>query len=37
MKIAAEKAVRKVSKLTAAKQGGKPVRIKYVIPVSFRL
>ena len=37
MKIAAEKAVRKVSKLTPAKQGGKPVRIKYVIPVSFRL
>ena len=37
MKIAAEKAVRKVSKLIPAKQGGKPVRIKYVIPVSFRL
>ena len=37
MKIAAEKAVRKESKLTPAKQGGKPVRIKYVIPVSFRL
>ena len=37
MKLAAEKAVRKVSKLTPAKQGGKPVRIKYVIPVSFRL
>lgn len=37
MKIAAEKAVRKVSKLTPAKQGGKPVRIKCVIPVSFRL
>ena len=37
MKIAAEKAVRKVSKLTPAKQGGKPVRIKYIIPVSFRL
>ena len=37
MKIADEKAVRKVSKLTPAKQGGKPVRIKYVIPVSFRL
>lgn len=37
MKIAAEKAVRKVSKLTPAKQGGKLVRIKYVIPVSFRL
>ena len=37
MKIAAEKAVQKVSKLTPAKQGGKPVRIKYVIPITFRI
>jgi len=37
MKIAAEKAVRKVSKLTPAKQGGKPVRIKYTMAVAFRI
>ena len=37
MQRAAEKAVKKVSKLTPAKQGGKPVRIKYTIPVAFRI
>lgn len=37
MRKAAELAVRKVQKLTPAKQGGKPVRIKYIIPVSFRI
>ena len=37
MQKAAEAAVRKVSKLTPAKQGGKPVRIKYTIPVAFRI
>jgi TonB family protein len=37
MKIAAERAIRKVPKLTPAKQGGNPVRIKYVIPVVFKL
>ena len=37
MQKAAELAVRKVMKLIPAKQGGKPVRIKYSIPVSFRI
>lgn len=37
MQRAAERAVRQVSKLTPAKQGGKPVRIKYAIPVAFRI
>ena len=37
MQKAAEKAVQKVSKLTPAKQGGNPVRIKYSIPVSFKI
>ena len=37
MQRAAEKAVKKVSKLIPAKQGGKPVRIKYTIPVAFRI
>lgn len=37
MQKAAELAVRKVSKLTPAKQGGKPVRVKYTIPVTFRV
>ena len=37
MQKAAEAAVRKVSKLTPAKQGGKQVRIKYTIPVAFRI
>ena len=37
MQKAAELAVKKVSKLIPAKQGGKPVRIKYSIPVTFRI
>ena len=37
MQKAAELAVRKVAKLIPAKQGGKPVRIKYSIPVTFRI
>ncbi|MFD2908978.1 energy transducer TonB [Flavobacterium ardleyense] len=37
MQKAAEAAVRKVSKLTPAKQGGKPVRVKYVMPVTFKI
>ncbi len=37
MKKAAEKAVGKVSKLIPAKQGGKPVRIKYTMAVAFRI
>jgi len=37
MKIAAERAVRKVTKLIPAKQGGKPVKIKYVIPITFKI
>lgn len=37
MQKAAENAVRKVSKLIPAKQGGKPVRIKYTIPVTFKM
>lgn len=37
MKKAAEKAVKQVSKLIPAKQGGVPVRIKYTIPVTFRI
>ena len=37
MQKAAENAVRSVSKLTPAKQGGAPVRVKYTIPVTFRM
>lgn len=37
MQKAAENAVRRVSKLTPAKQGGEPVRVKYTIPVTFRI
>jgi TonB family protein len=37
MQKAAVIAVKKVSKLIPAKQGGKPVRIKYSIPVTFRI
>lgn len=37
MRKAAEKAVSKVSKISPGKQGGNPVRIKYTIPVVFRM
>lgn len=37
MKLAAEKAVKKVPKLIPAKQGDKNVKIKYVIPISFKM
>lgn len=37
MQKAAELAVKKVAKLIPAKQGGKPVRIKYSIPVTFKI
>ena len=37
MRMAAEKAVKKIPKIIPAKQGKNPVRIKYIIPVSFRL
>lgn len=37
MKLAAEKAVKKLPKLIPAKQGKENVRIKYSIPISFRI
>ena len=37
MQKAAEKAVKRVPKLIPAKQGDKPVRIKYSIPVVFKI
>ena len=37
MKKAAEKAVKKIPQLIPAKQGDKNVRIKYAIPITFRL
>lgn len=37
MKVAAEKAVKKLPKLIPAKQGKENVRIKYSIPISFRI
>jgi protein TonB len=37
MQKAAERAVKLVSKLTPAKQGDEPVRVKYTIPVAFRM
>ncbi|WP_430400015.1 TonB family protein [Flavobacterium sp.] len=37
MRMAAEKAIKKIPKIIPAKQGKEPVRIKYIIPVSFRL
>ena len=37
MRMAAEKAIKKIPKIIPAKQGKEPVKIKYIIPVSFRL
>jgi len=37
MKIAAEKAVKRIPRLQPAMQGDKPVKIKYSIPVGFRM
>lgn len=37
MKKAAEKAVKKIPQLIPAKQGNKNVRIKYAIPITFKL
>ncbi|WP_130733520.1 energy transducer TonB [Flavobacterium sp. J27] len=37
MKIAAEKAVKKVPQLIPAKQGNKNVKIKYSIPITFKV
>lgn len=37
MKKAAEKAVKKIPQLIPAKQGDKNVRIKYAIPISFKI
>ena len=37
MQKAAEKAVKRIPKLIPAKQGDKPVRIKYSIPVVFKI
>lgn len=37
MQKAAERAVKQVSKLIPAKQGGIPVSVKYTIPVSFKI
>jgi len=37
MQIAAEKAVNKLPKLEPAKQGNVAVKIKYVIPISFKI
>jgi protein TonB len=37
MKRAAEKAVKRVPKLVPAQQGKKSVKIKYVIPISFKI
>lgn len=37
MQIAAEKAVKKLPKLIPAKMGNENVRIKYAIPISFRI
>ena len=37
MKKAAEKAVKKLPQLIPAKQGDRNVRIKYAIPITFKL
>ncbi|WP_320815448.1 TonB family protein [Flavobacterium sp.] len=37
MRMAAEKAIKKIPRITPAKQGKENVKIKYIIPVSFRL
>ena len=37
MRMAAEKAIKKIPRIMPAKQGKEPVKIKYIIPVSFKL
>ncbi|MFT6638484.1 MAG: TonB family protein [Flavobacterium sp.] len=37
MRMAAEKAIKKIPRITPAKQGNESVKIKYIIPVSFKL
>lgn len=37
MRMAAEKAIKKIPRITPAKQGKESVKIKYIIPVSFKL
>lgn len=37
MRIAAEKAIKKIPRIIPAKQGNESVKIKYIIPVSFKL
>ena len=37
LSLEAIRVVRKMPKWTPAKQDGKPVRVKYVLPVTFRL
>ena len=37
MKLAAEKAMKKLPKIVPAKIGEKPVKIKYTVPVKFKI